>query len=122
MGRLIKAFENSVRAFRKLASSEAAFQQELILLVLAFPLAWPLASTWRAYAFLIASILFLIIIEVLNTGIEAACDAVRREFNIDIQLAKDCGSLAVLISIILVAGIWLFALADALTRFASSSL
>ena len=39
-------------------------------------------------------------VEVLNTGIEAACDAVSREFHIDIQLAKDCGSLAVLISVV----------------------
>ena len=45
-------------------------------------------------------------VEVLNTGIEAACDAISREFHIDIQLAKDCGSLAVLISVILVAGVW----------------
>jgi diacylglycerol kinase (ATP) len=112
MDRLIKAFQNSVRAFRRLARTEAAFQQELGLLVLAFPLAWLITSSWRGYAVLIGSVLFLIVVEVLNTGIEAACDAVSREFNIDIQLAKDCGSLAVLISIVLVGGLWLFALIE----------
>ena len=112
MERLVKAFQNSVRAFRRLARTEAAFQQELILLVLSFPLAWLITSSWRGYAVLIGAVLFLIIVEVLNTGIEAACDAVSREFNIDIQLAKDCGSLAVLLSIVLVGGVWIYALIE----------
>ena len=79
---------------------------------MSFPLAWLITSSWRGYAVLIGAVLFLIVVEVLNTGIEAACDAVSREFNIDIQLAKDCGSLAVLISIVLVTGIWIFAVAE----------
>ncbi|KQZ13417.1 MULTISPECIES: diacylglycerol kinase [unclassified Mesorhizobium] len=115
MKRLIDAFHNSVRAFRKLASSEAAFQQELILLAIALPLGWFVASSWTIYALLIASILVLILVEVLNTGIEAACDAISREFHIDIQLAKDCGSLAVLISIVLAAGVWIIAIVERLT-------
>ena len=106
MQRLIDAFFNSVRAFRKLAASEKAFQQELMLLVLALPLGWFVSVSWRGYALLIGAVLLLIMVEVLNTGIEAACDAISREFHIDIQLAKDCGSLAVLISIILVLGTW----------------
>lgn len=115
MKRLIDAFHNSVRAFRKLASSEAAFQQELILLVLAIPVGWFVASSWTIYALLIAALLVLLLVEVLNTGIEAACDAVSREFNIDIQLAKDCGSLAVLISVVLAAGVWIIALIERFT-------
>ena len=51
-------------------------------------------------------------VEVLNTGIEAACDAVSREFHIDIQLAKDCGSLAVLISVVLAAIVWGLAIVE----------
>ena len=45
-------------------------------------------------------------------GIEAACDAISREFHIEIQLAKDCGSLAVLISIVIATGIWGIALIE----------
>jgi diacylglycerol kinase (ATP) len=112
MKRLIDAFHNSVRAFRRLAGSEAAFQQELALLVLSLPIGWFLSTSWRGYALLVGSVLVLMLVEVLNTGIEAACDAVSREFNIDIQLAKDCGSLAVLITIVLVAGVWLVAAAE----------
>jgi diacylglycerol kinase (ATP) len=115
MQRLIDAFLNSARAFRRLAGSEAAFQQELALLVLALPIGWFLSPTWRGYALLVGSVMVLILVEVLNTGIEAACDAVSREFNIDIQLAKDCGSLAVLITVLLTAGVWIIAVVERIT-------
>ena len=115
MQRLIDAFFNSVRAFRKLAVSEKAFQQELMLLALALPLGWFVSISWRGYALLIGAVLLLIMVEVLNTGIEAACDAFSREFNMDIQLAKDCGSLAVLISVVIVAGVWGIALIERIT-------
>lgn len=114
MERLVKAFQNSVRAFGKLIRTEKAFQQEIALLVLALPLGWFVAASWRGFALLIGSILLLIMIEVLNTGIEATCDAISREFNIDIQLAKDCGSLAVLISIVIALGVWGIAIVERL--------
>jgi diacylglycerol kinase (ATP) len=110
--RIIKAFANSLRALRQLARTETAFQQEMILLAASVPIGWFLATSWRGYAVLVGAILFLLIVEVLNTGIEAACDAFSREFNADIQLAKDCGSLAVLMSTFLVGGIWLFAIVE----------
>lgn len=115
MHRLIKAFENSVRAFGRLIRSEKAFQQEIGLLAASLPAGWLLATSWRGYALLIGIILVVILVEVLNTGIEAACDAFSREFNVNIQLAKDCGSLAVLISILLAAGVWGLALAERIT-------
>ena len=112
MKRLVDAYLNSVRAFRRLAGSEAAFRQELALLALAIPVGWFVATSWRGYALLIGILLVLILVEVLNTGIEATCNAVSREFNIEIQLAKDCGSLAVLIAIVLAAGVWAVALIE----------
>lgn len=115
MERLINAWRNSVRAFRRLLQTETAFQQEFILLALAIPLASFLSNSWRGYALLVGAILLLILVEVLNTGIEAACNAVSREFSIDIQHAKDCGSLAVLIAIVIAAFVWGLALVEALT-------
>jgi diacylglycerol kinase (ATP) len=112
MDRLIKAFFNSLRAFNELIRSEKAFQQEIGLLAIALPLGWFLSTNWSGYGLLIGAVLLLLMVEVLNTGIEAACDAISREFHIDIQLAKDCGSLAVLISVIIVAGVWGIALAE----------
>ena len=114
MERLIKAWQNSARAFWRLLQTETAFQQELMLLAVAVPLAWFLSTTWRGYALLVGAILILIMVEVLNTGIEAACDAVSREFHIDIQLAKDCGSLAVLISVVLAAIVWALAIFESI--------
>jgi diacylglycerol kinase (ATP) len=114
MERLIKAWQNSVRAFRKLSVSETAFQQELGLLVVAIPAAWFLSTSWRGYWLLVGAVLLLLMVEVLNTGIEAACDAVSREFHIDIQLAKDCGSLAVLISVVIAMIVWGIAIVEAI--------
>ncbi|MEW9808072.1 diacylglycerol kinase [Mesorhizobium sp. ZMM04-5] len=114
MERLIKAWQNSVRAFRRLSTTETAFQQELILLALALPAAWFLSNSWRGYWLLVGVVLLLIMVEVLNTGIEATCDAVSREFHIDIELAKDCGSLAVLISIMLALIVWGLAIVETL--------
>jgi diacylglycerol kinase (ATP) len=111
MERIISAFRNSMRALRRLTLTEKAFQQELGLLIMSIPIGWFVATSWTSYALLIGAILVLIMVEVLNTGIEAACDAFSREFNVEIQLAKDCGSLAVLIAIILVVGVWGFTLA-----------
>ena len=115
MDRLVKAFLNSVRAFNILLRGEKAFQQELALLVIALPAGWFLSTSWSGYFLLIGAVLLLIMVEVLNTGIEAACDAISREFHIDIQLAKDCGSLAVLISIVLAAGAWGIAIVEHVT-------
>lgn len=112
MERLIKAFHNSVRAFRRLIGSETAFQQEMALLAMSLPVGWFLATSWRGFALLVGSLLLLLIVEVLNTGIEATCDAISREFNIDIQLAKDCGSLAVLLTSLLAGMVWLLAVAE----------
>ena len=106
MDRIIKAFFNSVAAWRVLIRSEKAFQQEVALLALALPLAWFVASDGRSYLMLVASVLLILIVEVLNTGLEAACDAFTREFHADIKIAKDCGSLAVLLSIVLAAAVW----------------
>src|SRR5262245_42575616 len=100
MERIIKAFGHSMRALRRLTLTEKAFQQELVLLAIAIPLGWFVSTSWTIFALLIGAILLLMLVEVLNTGIEAACDAFSREFNVEIQFAKDCGSLAVLIAII----------------------
>lgn len=115
MERLIGAWQNSLRAFRKLSMSETAFQQELALLVAAIPAAWFLSTSWRGYWLLVGAILLLIMVEVLNCGIEATCDAVSREFHADIQLAKDCGSLAVLIAVVIALIVWGLAIVETLS-------
>jgi diacylglycerol kinase (ATP) len=97
-----------MRALKHLVQHEKAVQQELMLFILAIPVAALIAPTGLSFLLLTGSVLFLIMIEVLNTGIEAACDAVSLDFHREIQIAKDCGSLAVLISVILVATVWVY--------------
>ena len=106
MDRLFKAFYNSLAAWRHLIASEKAFQQEAALLAAALPIGWFLAADARTYLMLVGSVILVMIVEVLNTGIEAACDALSREFHADIKIAKDCGSLAVLLSIAIAAAVW----------------
>jgi diacylglycerol kinase (ATP) len=106
MDRIFKAFFNSLAAWRHLIRSEKAFQQEAVLLALALPLAFFVASDARAWVLLVGSVLLVMIVEVLNTGIEAVCDAVSPEFNANIKIAKDCGSLAVLLTIAVAAAVW----------------
>lgn len=115
MERIIKAFRNSVSAFRHLAGSETAFRQELGILVLSLPAGWLLAGSLRHFLVLIGSVLLVLLVEVLNTGIEAACDAVTAEINDHIRIAKDCGSLAVLIAILIALAVWGMAVAEFLT-------
>ncbi|MGL4488684.1 MAG: diacylglycerol kinase [Rhizobiaceae bacterium] len=81
-------------------------------------LSWSPGCRWRFFVTsdgflriaLIGVLLLVIIVEVLNTAIEAACNALSREFHADIKIAKDCGSLAVLISMALAASVWGLAL------------
>jgi diacylglycerol kinase (ATP) len=112
MKRLVSAFVNSVRAWRYLVCNETAFRQEIALLAVAIVAGWFVALSWAGYVLLVAVMVVLLLVEVLNTGIEAACNAVSREFNADIRLAKDCGSLAVLLAIVLAGGVWLLAVIE----------
>jgi diacylglycerol kinase (ATP) len=110
MQRIINAFGNSMRALKHLAGHEKAVQQELVFLAFAIPLGWFLAPGFGFYLLMIAVLLFVLLVEILNTGIEAACDAISRELHDDIRIAKDSGSLAVLISLMLASGVWLYAI------------
>ncbi len=106
MQRLINATRNSARACRVLLRDEAAFRYEVAAMLLALPIGWFVASTLRGYLLLIGVLLVLMIVETINSAIEAACNAFSREFNADIQQAKDCGSLAVALTMIIAAGVW----------------
>ena len=87
------------------------------MLALAVPAAWILAADWRTWLLLVGMVVLVIIVEVLNTGIESACNAVSREFSSDIQFAKDCGSLAVLVACTIGCLVWLFVLVEPVVRW-----
>jgi diacylglycerol kinase (ATP) len=89
---------------------EAAFRQELALAVVVIPLGSWLGHTGVERALLVAPMLLVLIVELLNSAIEATVDRIGPERHPLAGLAKDTGSAAVLMSFILLAAMWLLVL------------
>lgn len=108
------ATRNSWNGLVAITKSEKAFQQELIALVIGIPLAFIVATeTWRRVT-LIAVLVLLLIVELLNTGLEKLADVVTRDHHPGIGWVKDMGSAAVGLSLLLAGLVWLVALAERL--------
>lgn len=90
--------------------AEPAFRQEAILATVLVPLSFWLARSWSEAALLAGSVLLVMIVELLNTGIETVVDRIGPEWHALSKRAKDMGSAAVLLSLVLASGIWLAAL------------
>jgi len=89
---------------------ETAFRQEAIAALVLLPAAVWLGRSWVETALLAGSVILVMIIELLNTGIETAIDRIGPEWHDLSKRAKDMGSAAVLLSLLLCAGIWVMAL------------
>ncbi len=85
---------------------EKAFRQEALAAVVLLPLAFWLGRTWVEAALLAGSVLIVMIVELLNTAIESAIDRIGPQWHPLSMRAKDLGSAAVLLSLLLAAGIW----------------
>lgn len=90
--------------------SETAFRQEALAAMVMLPLAFWLGKTWVEVTLLAGTVLLVMVVELLNTGIEAAIDRIGPEWHALSKRAKDMGSAAVLLSLLLCAGTWLAAL------------
>lgn len=88
MRRPIEAFRNSARAFGRVARHEAAFREELIVLAFALPAAWLIAGSLGGFMLLIGVLLTVLLVEALNTGLEATCDTLSREVDEQIRLRQ----------------------------------
>jgi diacylglycerol kinase (ATP) len=104
--RLRLATLNSLRGLRHCYRSEAAFRQEVWLAALLVPLAFWLGEDGAERALLIGSMLLVLIVELLNTGIEVVVDRIGTEHNHLSGFAKDLGSTAVFFSLVLLAVTW----------------
>ena len=104
--RLYFAIKNSSRAFAWLLKNEAAFRQEAAVLVIAILLSFLLKITATEQVLLIAAILFVMLVEIINTAIEAIVDRIGVELHPLSGLAKDLGSAAVSISLLLALLTW----------------
>lgn len=96
--------------------NEKAFRQEAIAAFFMLPLACVLGQHWSEIALLAGSVLWVLTVELLNTGIEAAIDRIGPEWHALSKRAKDMGSAAVLLALVLCAGIWFAALWHYLLR------
>lgn len=104
--RLLVAGGNSWRGLRACWRNEASFRLEVVVAVplLVIALLLPLDGTERAL--LMASVLLMLGVELLNSGIEAAIDRIGPEHHPLSGLAKDCGSAAVTASLLIVVVVW----------------
>jgi diacylglycerol kinase (ATP) len=104
--RLVLAFANSWKGFKGAFRAEAAFRQEVALAVVLVPLGLWLGETPVEKALLVTSVLLVMIVELLNTGIETVVDRIGLERHELSGLAKDVGSSAVLLSFAVLATTW----------------
>jgi diacylglycerol kinase (ATP) len=109
LSRIVHAAGYSLAGLRA-GWGEKAFRQEAILAIVMLPLAFWLGQGWVEVALLAGSVILVLIVELLNTGIESAIDRIGPEWHELSKRAKDMGSAAVLLSLLLCGAIWSAAL------------
>ena len=104
--RLWNAFKYSADGLKAAYKAEAAFRQELFMALVLLPLAlWlPVAPTERAV--LMGSVFLVLVVELLNSAVEAVVDRVSLENHPLSKRAKDIGSAAVLLALMMMAAVW----------------
>ena len=105
--RIINAAGYSWLGFKAAYKNEAAFRQELWLVIVLTPVALYFAPLVSDKAVLIASLIFILLIEILNSAIEAVVDRHGDEVHPLSGRAKDMGSAAVFLAFVITALIWL---------------
>lgn len=107
--RLVHAFAYSAQGL-KAGWGEPAFRQEAVAAFVLLPLACWLGNTWVEQAVLAGAVVALMVVELLNTAVEAAIDRIGLERHPLSKKAKDLGSAAVLLSLVFATAVWAGAL------------
>ncbi|HIC40210.1 Diacylglycerol kinase [hydrothermal vent metagenome] len=110
LGRIINAFKFSMQGLKSCYQSEAAFRQEVWLSVVLIPLVFWLSDSAIDRVLLITPIFIVLIVEVLNSAIESVVDRIGHEHHVLSGAAKDMGSAAVWLSLMLFIVTWLIIL------------
>ena len=108
--RVLRAWVSSWHGLTGAYREEAAFRQELALAVIVIPLGLWLGHGGVERALLVAPMLLILIVELLNSAIEATVDRIGFERHALAGLAKDIGSAAVFMSFVLLTAVWLLVL------------
>ena len=104
--RLLNAFGYSMAGIKAAYQNEDAFRQEVTMAIVLIPLAVYLGDTAITKALMIGSVLLVIVVELLNSSIEATVDRISLENHDLAKRAKDIGSAAVLLSLINLVVVW----------------
>jgi len=116
LARIAAAFWNSLRGLQEGLNTESAIKQEVAIACLLVPLSFFVATDVWTWVALIASLLFVLSVEFMNTAIERLCNHIQPSKHEAIRVTKDLASAAVFFSLILAALVWIAAL---WARFAS---
>jgi diacylglycerol kinase (ATP) len=112
LSRILAAALNSARGFREGFVTEAAIKQEIAIAVVLFPISFFVASNVWVWVALVASLLFVLIVEFLNTAVERLCNHVTPERHDAIRVTKDLASTGVFFSLCLAGLVWIVAILD----------
>lgn len=104
--RLLNAFSYSVAGLKAAYKHEDAFRQEVLLAIILIPGALAAPASGVGKAIMVASVLLVIMVELLNSSIEATVDRISLENHHLAKRAKDIGSAAVLIALVNVVAVW----------------
>lgn len=104
--RLLDATGYSMKGLRSALRHEAAFRQELLLVLVLFPLSFFVAEGHTQWMMLVAPLFLLLIVELLNSAIESVVDRIGDEQHELSGRAKDMGSAAVFICLVLITAFW----------------
>jgi diacylglycerol kinase (ATP) len=110
LDRILHATGYSIAGLTSAYLGESAFRQESWLAAVMLPAAFWLGRGWVEVALLAGSVVLVLIVELLNSGIETAIDRVSFELHELSKRAKDLASAAVMLSLLLCGGIWIAAL------------
>jgi diacylglycerol kinase (ATP) len=116
LDRVVHAFGYSVQGLQA-AMHEPAFKQEAYLAFVLIPLSFFLGNNWIEISLLSGTVIFVLTVELFNTGLESAIDRVGPQWHDLSKRCKDLGSAAVLLSILFCMGVWLTALVLKFSRF-----
>ena len=108
--RVIHAFFNSLAGLKDAWRHESAFRQEILIAAVMVPVAFVVDATAVERALLIGSVLLVIIVELLNTSVEVAIDRISLDHHSLSKRAKDIGSAAVFVSLVLCVTVWILVL------------
>ena len=110
--RVWSAFFYSIDGLKAAFQNEAAFRQEVLIAAVLIPVALTLSVDGLGRAMMIASILLVLVVELLNSAVEAIVDRISLERHQLAKRAKDIGSAAVLVSLVNVGVVWTLVLFD----------